>query len=257
MDLVQGQACSLHHQVKAQRLQSLPGRTQQHARLHPVQQPCKSRKLHRQLGKKGCCAMEGSPAAIAAEPSSSSVASNVSSWHCCSHRWLCTAYMACIVHPIQCIALQICQTGIPQSRVWELDFSSRPILDERGKKKWELLICDAQRQFQYSGYFPNNKINSTQVGLPHLPVILCIAALPSALPPYKQPAPPSPRLELLVSLHYLHHAHQQSAQACMHPQLQILTWLVRPHAALQLAPACHSMICICHMSCSYNLTLQT
>eukprot|EP00891_Asterochloris_glomerata_P003089 jgi/Astpho2/3089/e_gw1.00051.118.1_t len=67
------------------------------------------------------------------------------------------------MHPILHVVLQICQTGIPQSRVWELDFSSRPILDERGKKKWELLICDAQRHFQYSGYFPNNKINSTQL----------------------------------------------------------------------------------------------
>ena len=99
--------------------------------------------------------------------------------------------VACTMHPILHVVLQICQTGIPQSRVWELDFSSRPILDERGKKKWELLICDAQRHFQYSGYFPNNKINSTQVGRPHLPVIACIAAVPSALPAYKQPAAPS------------------------------------------------------------------
>ena len=99
MDLVQGQACSLCQHVKAQRLQPLPGRSQQHARLHPVQQPtCKSRKLHRQLGRKWCCAVEGSPAAIAAEPSSSSVASNVSSWHCCRRRWCCTS-----LWPVPCI----------------------------------------------------------------------------------------------------------------------------------------------------------
>lgn len=48
--------------------------------------------------------------------------------------------------------------------MWELDFSSRPILDERGKKVWELLICDPQRSFEYAQYFPNNKINSGEVG---------------------------------------------------------------------------------------------
>lgn len=55
-------------------------------------------------------------------------------------------------------------TGIaPTSTVWELDFCSRPILDERGKKVWELLICDPSRTFEYSMYFPNNKINSTEL----------------------------------------------------------------------------------------------
>ncbi len=57
------------------------------------------------------------------------------------------------------------QKGLPQSQVWELDFCSRPLLDERGKKRWELLICSPDRQFEYSAYFPNNKINSTQVWL--------------------------------------------------------------------------------------------
>ncbi len=55
------------------------------------------------------------------------------------------------------------QKGLPQSQVWELDFCSRPLLDERGKKRWELLICSPDRKFEYSAYFPNNKINSTQV----------------------------------------------------------------------------------------------
>ncbi|KAK9865058.1 hypothetical protein WJX84_004750 [Apatococcus fuscideae] len=39
----------------------------------------------------------------------------------------------------------------------------RPILDERGKKRWELLICDEDRKFQYAQYFPNNKINSKEL----------------------------------------------------------------------------------------------
>uniref|UniRef100_A0A7S0RV34 Uncharacterized protein n=1 Tax=Pyramimonas obovata TaxID=1411642 RepID=A0A7S0RV34_9CHLO len=49
------------------------------------------------------------------------------------------------------------------SAVWELDFCSRPIFDERKKKVWELLICDPERTFEYSEYFPNNKINSVQL----------------------------------------------------------------------------------------------
>ena len=56
-------------------------------------------------------------------------------------------------------------TGPPQSEIWELDFSSRPVLDSRGKKKWELLICSSDGSWQFSRYFPNNKINSTQVTL--------------------------------------------------------------------------------------------
>lgn len=43
---------------------------------------------------------------------------------------------------------------------WELDFCSRPILDIRGKKLWELLVCDDSLSLQYTKYFPNNLINS-------------------------------------------------------------------------------------------------
>ncbi len=35
-------------------------------------------------------------------------------------------------------------------RIWELDFYSRPVVDENNKKIWELLICDRQLQFQFS-----------------------------------------------------------------------------------------------------------
>ena len=52
---------------------------------------------------------------------------------------------------------------VPTSSSWELDFCSRPILDERGKKVWELLICDADRTFEFAQYFPNNKINSAEL----------------------------------------------------------------------------------------------
>ncbi len=54
-------------------------------------------------------------------------------------------------------------TSVPTFSTWELDFSSRPILDARGKKRWELLICSPDRSWLYSKWFPNNRINSTQV----------------------------------------------------------------------------------------------
>jgi len=44
--------------------------------------------------------------------------------------------------------------------VWEMDFCSRPLLDERGKKRWELLVCNSSRSFEHSEFLPNNKINS-------------------------------------------------------------------------------------------------
>ena len=56
-------------------------------------------------------------------------------------------------------------TSVPAFDSWELDFSSRPILDARGKKRWELLICSPDGSWVYSKWFPNNKINSTQVWL--------------------------------------------------------------------------------------------
>ncbi|KAJ8899176.1 hypothetical protein K2173_012352 [Erythroxylum novogranatense] len=49
----------------------------------------------------------------------------------------------------------------PESIVeWELDFCSRPILDDRGKKVWELVVCDDSLSLQHTKYFPNNVINS-------------------------------------------------------------------------------------------------
>ncbi len=60
--------------------------------------------------------------------------------------------------------------SLPSSDTWELDFSSRPILDSRGKKRWELLICSPDRSWIYSKWFPNNKINSTQVSCLLAPV---------------------------------------------------------------------------------------
>jgi hypothetical protein len=55
--------------------------------------------------------------------------------------------------------------------VWELDFYSRPIFDERQKKRWEILICeglqsvddDPEQLFRYSKYVSNTEVNSDQL----------------------------------------------------------------------------------------------
>lgn len=56
-------------------------------------------------------------------------------------------------------------SSLPNSDIIELDFCSRPLLDERGKKVWELLVCSPDRSFEFSQYFPNNKINSAEVSM--------------------------------------------------------------------------------------------
>ncbi|MDJ1176013.1 Tab2/Atab2 family RNA-binding protein [Roseofilum capinflatum] len=55
--------------------------------------------------------------------------------------------------------------------IWELDFYSRPILDENNKKVWEILICetplsiatDPESLFRYSRYCASNKVNSGEL----------------------------------------------------------------------------------------------
>lgn len=74
---------------------------------------------------------------------------------------LCRAEIA--GNAVEATTQAIIQKGAPKSEVWELDFCSRPMVDERGKKVWELLICDPERNFEYAQYFPNNKINSGEV----------------------------------------------------------------------------------------------
>ncbi|KAF8055656.1 RPA1A [Scenedesmus sp. PABB004] len=69
----------------------------------------------------------------------------------------------------------------PTSDVLELDFCSRPLLDERGKKVWELLICSPDRSFEYSQYFPNSKINSVELRK----ALEAVLARPGAVPPTK------------------------------------------------------------------------
>ncbi|GBF94646.1 hypothetical protein Rsub_07382 [Raphidocelis subcapitata] len=65
--------------------------------------------------------------------------------------------------PAAAVQPEASSSAAPTSNVWELDFCSRPLLDERGKKVWELLICDPERKFEYAQYFPNSKINSIEL----------------------------------------------------------------------------------------------
>jgi RNA-binding protein Tab2/Atab2 len=52
--------------------------------------------------------------------------------------------------------------------IWELDFYSRPILDENKKKIWEVLVCEspldtrtkADSLFRYAQYCPSTQVNS-------------------------------------------------------------------------------------------------
>ncbi|MBP0014793.1 MAG: Tab2/Atab2 family RNA-binding protein [Roseofilum sp. SBFL] len=55
--------------------------------------------------------------------------------------------------------------------IWELDFYSRPILDENNKKIWEILICetplsiatDPENLFRYSRSCSSSKVNSGEL----------------------------------------------------------------------------------------------
>ncbi len=52
--------------------------------------------------------------------------------------------------------------------IWELDFYSRPILDENQKKIWEVLVCESPLDtrtptsslFRYAQFCPNSQVNS-------------------------------------------------------------------------------------------------
>ena len=58
------------------------------------------------------------------------------------------------------------------STIWELDFYSRPILDENNKKVWEILICESPQDvktpseslFRYAEYCASSEINSVKLG---------------------------------------------------------------------------------------------
>ena len=55
--------------------------------------------------------------------------------------------------------------------IWEIDFYSRPILDEDGKKIWEVLVCESpvdikaqpDELFHYAEYCSNAEVNSVKL----------------------------------------------------------------------------------------------
>jgi RNA-binding protein Tab2/Atab2 len=55
------------------------------------------------------------------------------------------------------------------------------MLDERGKKVWELLITDPEKSWVYARYFPNNKINSGELKA----ALKDILATPGAVKPQR------------------------------------------------------------------------
>ena len=56
--------------------------------------------------------------------------------------------------------------------IWEIDFYSRPILDENQKKVWEVLVCESPLDtrtnpdslFRYAQYCPSTEVNSVWLG---------------------------------------------------------------------------------------------
>jgi hypothetical protein len=44
--------------------------------------------------------------------------------------------------------------------IWEIDFYSRPIVDEQQKKLWELLVCDATRSFEFTKFCSGAEANA-------------------------------------------------------------------------------------------------
>ena len=71
--------------------------------------------------------------------------------------------------------------------IWEIDFYSRPVLDDTQKKLWEVLICESPLDvkapdtlFRYSQFFSNTEVNSVSL---KTAVQAAIAAAPN--PPDK------------------------------------------------------------------------
>ncbi|MFM7425236.1 MAG: Tab2/Atab2 family RNA-binding protein [Elainella sp.] len=72
--------------------------------------------------------------------------------------------------------------------IWELDFYSRPVLDDNQKKIWEVLICESPLDinpkpdglFQYAAFVPSSEVNSMR-----LKTVIEAAITEAANPPDK------------------------------------------------------------------------
>ncbi|HLO51928.1 MAG TPA: Tab2/Atab2 family RNA-binding protein [Kamptonema sp.] len=47
--------------------------------------------------------------------------------------------------------------------IWQADFYRRPLKNEAGEKLWELLLCDADRNFEFSSFCPQSQVNSSWI----------------------------------------------------------------------------------------------
>jgi len=50
-----------------------------------------------------------------------------------------------------------------EPEIWEIDFFSKPVLNEKGKKLWELIIVNNKGTFEHVESVPNNLINSKEL----------------------------------------------------------------------------------------------
>jgi len=50
-----------------------------------------------------------------------------------------------------------------EPEIWEIDFFSKPVLNENGKKLWELIIVNNKGTFEHIESIPNNLINSKEL----------------------------------------------------------------------------------------------
>ncbi|MBF2097564.1 MAG: Tab2/Atab2 family RNA-binding protein [Gloeomargaritaceae cyanobacterium C42_A2020_066] len=75
---------------------------------------------------------------------------------------------------------------MPQAPIWELDFYSRPVLDDQGKKIWELLLCDREGTFQLARRCPPDQVNSAWL-TQALQEVIQSAGRPSGIRFFRQP----------------------------------------------------------------------
>lgn len=81
------------------------------------------------------------------------------------------------------------------AKIWELDFYSRPILDENDKKRWEVLICEGAESvaddpgtgLYYSQFLSNTEVNSIQLQAAIAAAIEQAGAPPRAIRYFRYP----------------------------------------------------------------------
>ena len=90
--------------------------------------------------------------------------------------------------------IQVAQQFFDMSQIWELDFYSRPIVDENGKKVWEILICESPTAidtavdplFRFAEYCSSTEINSERLGKAIQAAIAQAGATPSRVRFFRQ-----------------------------------------------------------------------